>query len=64
LLEAAGRQGIGVFQAAVFDPEGGEVAEERFSADRESLGRSSDQWRGRVVVVAIEPTTGWRWVWR
>jgi hypothetical protein len=26
-----------VFQAAVLDPESGEVVEERFSADRESL---------------------------
>jgi hypothetical protein len=27
------------FQAAVFDPESGEVVQARFSADRESLGR-------------------------
>src|SRR6266498_3972487 len=52
------------FQAAVLDPDGGEVVEERFSADRESLGRWADQWRGRVGVVAIEATIGWRWVWR
>jgi transposase len=53
-----------VFQAAVLDPGSGEVAEERFSADRESLGRWAEQWRGRVAVVAIEATTGWRWVAR
>jgi transposase len=53
-----------VFQAAVFDSATGEVVEERFSADRESLGRWSEQWRGRVEAVAIEATTGWRWVWR
>jgi transposase len=52
------------FQAAVFDPGSGEVVEKRFSADRESLERWADEWRGRVVAVAIEATTGWRWVWR
>jgi transposase len=52
------------FQAAVLDPDSGEVVEERFSADRESLARWADGWRGRVGVVAIEATTGWRWVWR
>jgi transposase len=53
-----------VFQAAVLDPESGEVVEERFSADRESLAHWADPWRGRVSAVAIEATTGWRWVWR
>ena len=52
------------FQAAVLDPESGEVTEERFSADRESLARWAESWRGRVAAVAIEATTGWRWVWR
>src|SRR5438552_7951717 len=52
------------FQAAVLDPDSGEVVEERFSADRESLARWAEQWRGRVAAVAIEATTGWRWVWR
>jgi transposase len=52
------------FQAAVFDPESGGVVEKRFSADRESLEEWADEWRGRVVAVAIEATTGWRWVWR
>jgi hypothetical protein len=40
------------------------VVEERFSADRESLGRWAESWRGRFEAVAIEATTGWRWVWR
>jgi len=53
-----------VFQAAVLDPESGEVVEERFSADRESLARWADRWRGRLEPVAIEATTGWRGVWR
>ena len=52
------------FQAAVLEPESGEVVEERFSADRESLARWARQWRGEVSAVAIEATTGWRWVWR
>ena len=38
--------------------------EQRFSADRESLARWVEEWRGRVAAVAIEATTGWRWVWR
>jgi hypothetical protein len=53
-----------VFQAAVLDPESGEVVEERFSADRESLARWTERWRDQVEAVAIEATTGWRWVWR
>jgi transposase len=52
------------FQAAVLDPESGEVVEERFAAERESLARWSERWRGRVAAVVIEATTGWRWVWR
>ncbi len=52
------------FQAAVLDPDSGEVVEERFAADRESLARWAEQWSGRVAAVAIEATTGWRWVWR
>jgi hypothetical protein len=49
-----------VFQAGVFYSESGEVVEERLSADRQSLGRRAEQWRGRVEAVAIEATTGWR----
>src|SRR5436189_311006 len=52
------------FQAAVLDPDSGEVVEERFAADRDGLARWAEQWRGRVEAVAIEATTGWRWVWR
>src|SRR5713101_4472823 len=52
------------FQAAVLDPDSGQVVEERFSADRESLARWADGLRGRVGAVAIEATTGWRWVWQ
>src|SRR6266704_3611655 len=52
------------FQAAVLAPETGGVVEARFPADRECLGRWAEEWRGRVSAVAIEATTGWRWVWR
>src|SRR6266571_6344651 len=52
------------FQAAVLDPDSGEVVEKRFAADRDSLARWAEQWQGRVAAVAIEATTGWRWVWR
>jgi transposase len=52
------------FQAAVLDSDSGQVVEERFSADRESVARRAESWRGRVAAVAIEATTGWRWVWR
>ena len=52
------------FQAAVLDLDTGDVVEARFSADRECLGRWAEEWRGRVGAVAIEATTGWRWVWR
>jgi hypothetical protein len=38
--------------------------EERFPADRESLARWAEQSQGRLAAVAIEATTGWRWVWR
>jgi len=53
-----------VFQAAVLDPDSGDLVEERFAADRESLIGWAGQWRGRVEAVAIEATTGWRWAWR
>jgi hypothetical protein len=52
------------FQAAVLDADSGEVVEERFAADRESLARWAEKWWGRLEAVAIEATTGWRWVWR
>ena len=40
------------------------MVEARFSADRESLARWAEEWQGRVSAVAIEATTGRRWVWR
>src|SRR6266516_4449511 len=52
------------FQAAVLDPGSGEVVEQRFPADRESLGAWAARWQGRLAAVTVEATTGWRWVWR
>ena len=54
-----------VFQACVLDPGSGEYLEDRFPASRDELGRwMSERLAGRQCVVAIEATTGWRWVWR
>ena len=52
-----------VMQAAVLDASSGEFREERFSG-REGLAEWMARWRGRVERVAIEATTGWRWVAR
>src|SRR3989442_7454273 len=52
------------FQAAVLDPDSGEVVEERFPADRESLQRWAERWRGRVAAVAIGAAPGGRGVGR
>jgi transposase len=52
-----------VLQSAVLDPASGEFVEERFSG-REGLADWAMRWRGRVATVAIEATTGWRWVAR
>jgi transposase len=52
------------FQAAVLDSESGEISEQRFGASREELSRWAMSLREGVAAVAIEATTGWRWVWR
>jgi transposase len=52
-----------VLQSAVLDSSSGEFVEERF-AGREGLADWAMRWRGRVSRVAIEATTGWRWVAR
>ena len=49
-----------VFQTAVLDPTQGEITEERFAASREALLGWVQRWHA----VAIEATTGWRWVAR
>jgi hypothetical protein len=51
-----------VFQAAVLDPGTGALVEQRFAASREALAAWAREWNGRLDAVAIEATTGWRWV--
>jgi len=53
-----------VFQAAVLDPETGEVSESRFRPSRAELSDWAIEWRGKLQAIAIEATTGWRWVAR
>jgi transposase len=53
-----------VLQAAVLDPASGEVTDARMPATREALGDWAIPLRGTVAAVAIEATSGWRWVWR
>jgi transposase len=53
-----------VFQAAVLDPADGEITEERFKASREALVAWIEKCDGRLDVVALEATMGWRWVAR
>jgi transposase len=51
-----------VFQAAVLDLESGALEERRFAARPEALDDWAMRWRGRLAAVAVEATTGWRWV--
>src|SRR6266511_2051698 len=53
-----------VFQAVVLDPETGELSERRFAATREELTDWAIEWQAKLSAVAIEATTGWRWVAR
>jgi len=53
-----------VFQAAVFDVTSAEVVEARFPATREALADWASEWQGKLAAVAIEATSGWRWVVR
>jgi len=53
-----------VFQAATLDRESGETRDERFAATAEALDDWAMRHRPSVQVVAIEATTGWRWVAR
>jgi len=53
-----------VFQAAVLDAETGELVQERLPATREALANWATRWAGKLEAVALEATTGWRWVWR
>jgi transposase len=53
-----------VFRVVVLDPDSGELCESRFAPSRERLGEWAMQWQGKLAAVAIEATTGWRWVVR
>ncbi len=51
-----------VLQVASLDEGSGESVEARLTADRESLHGWVDGFGGRLVTVAIEATTGWKWI--
>src|SRR4051812_48114957 len=53
-----------VFQAAVLNRASGEIIQERFAASRVELAAWIEKWEGQLDAVAIEATTGWRWVAR
>ena len=53
-----------VLQAAVLDPASGELRDARFPATREALREWAMPLQCAVAAVAIEATSGWRWVWR
>jgi transposase len=53
-----------VFQVVVLDPDSGELSESRFDPSREQLAAWAEEWQGRLTAVAVESTTGWRWVAR
>jgi transposase len=53
-----------VFQAAVLNPDDGQITEERFEASRKALIAWLAKWHGQITDVALEATTGWRWVAR
>jgi transposase len=52
------------FHAAVLDADSGETFERRFAATREEVNDWAMPLQGKLAAVAIEATTGWRWVWR
>ena len=53
-----------VLQVAVLDDDNGELNEERLPASREALAAWARRRRRRLQAVAIEATSGWRWVAR
>jgi transposase len=53
-----------LFQVAVLDPESGELTERRVEATREALLDWAVPLKDRLGAVALEATTGWRWVTR
>jgi transposase len=53
-----------VLQAALLDPASGEMSDARMPATREALRAWARPLRGQVAAVALEATSGWRWLWR
>lgn len=51
-----------IFQAAVLDAESGALEEQRFAATPAALDDWAMQRAGTLAAVAVEATTGWRWV--
>src|SRR5687768_3645651 len=51
-----------VFQAGVLDVDSGALEEQRLAATPAALEEWALRWQGRVAAVAVEATTGWRWV--
>ena len=51
-----------VFQVAMLDPETGVAVDERFEGSRDGLASWIERWQGRVTDVALEASTGWRWI--
>jgi|1186.fasta_scaffold145524_2 transposase len=53
-----------ILQVAVLDTVSGEISQERFAADRGALAAWMERYRGRLEAVALEATSGWRWLAR
>jgi hypothetical protein len=53
-----------VFQAAVLDPQDGSLIESRFKNTRAGLVAWVEEQDEKLEAVALEATTGWRWVAR
>jgi transposase len=53
-----------VLQTALLNPASGEMSDARMPATREALREWARLLRGQVASVALEATSGWRWVWR
>src|SRR5918994_5620962 len=51
-----------VFQGAVLDLESGTLGERRFPASQQALEEWAAPYGGRLAAVAVEATSGWRWV--
>src|SRR5262249_59808484 len=55
------REGV---PGGVLDAASGELVQERLPARREALADWATRWQGKLEAVALEATTGRRWVWR